>query len=979
MVRLYHPPAGLIWPGLPLLYLVSPGHPLALLQGLPLDSFTLSSAVVLAVTAWCGWRPRGRTLALSGLVLVAALAARLVLGGLALPYGLTAAYSTSAAPNQPPERSTEWRVDGATRIDQALDLIGDRFPVHFFNDIHRFNFYTPSQPRRDTLPFAATWRGWLVEPLDGRRCLRLEANGSATLQVRQDTTPSIDRSASVQSRVTCQEVRRGVSPIQVRYSRPEGGVPYLIVSTIAGDGATAPLGPRQLLREEASYEAIERDGMRGQLASALDLLVLGTGLVFVLVGLVVSRRAATDDHRGDVGPTALAPWWERPLLAAGLLAALLEGMAAYRHFAGRTAVLSGGNDWLAYEGFARDILLHGPLMNGGEPLGEGETLLYQPLYAYFLALLHLLLGESLHGVLLAQYALVAASGVLYYVLARELFGTHAALAALALFWVFRYLIFNQVAGLLLSENLVAVIIPAMLLLLVRWQRSWRWTDLVGGGVLLGLAVLTRSTPLVFLPPAVGLTLFAQRRKLGSWRPALGAAAVLLVVALSVSSLIGVRNLIVAGRAAFLVETTGVNLWKGHQPTASVDLDSSDRDPLYRALGVDRLTREVVEFAVQDPVGYGWSLAVMGLYAVGLTGPALGTNQIQYELVLLTLGYVGGVLFVPAVRSGRVWLLHAFVLTHFLQMMVFFSHQYGFRMPLPMYGPMIVVAGAALAGLAGRWRSAGRPEHGAPTRWRPAAALVLGVAGIWTSWQVLRTRDVEADVFGLGGDAAASARAIRAAPETWQADRIYFSGRDERSFGVAYLPGLAYREMKWLDSARALVWPAEGRRGVLVRSSQEPSPLIDECWAVEEQARPIQPSVASDRLVQWLPEPSLRRCATPGRRIASFGGFVELIEAVVEPDGQLRAAWRILQRPSFRSQPIVELQDQAGGIIGSAVANPYPASSWEAGELVVALLPLPERAEDARASIGFTRGNAANRLSIDDPLALFGQLRLAVGR
>ena len=57
--------------------------------------------------------------------------------------------------------------------------------------------------------------------------------------------------------------------------------------------------------------------------------------------------------------------------------------------------------------------------------------------------------------------------------------------------------------------------------------------------------------------------------------------------------------------------------------------------------------------------------------------------------------------------------------------------------------------------------------------------------------------------------------MRQAPETWLADRLYFSGQDGRSFGVAYLPGLAYREMKWLDLSRALVWPPDHQRGVLI--------------------------------------------------------------------------------------------------------------------------------------------------------------------
>jgi hypothetical protein len=301
------------------------------------------------------------------------------------------------------------------------------------------------------------------------------------------------------------------------------------------------------------------------------------------------------------------------------------------------------------------------------------------------------------------------------------------------------------------------------------------------------------------------------------------------------------------------------------------------------------------------------------------------------------------------------------------------------MPLPMYGPMIVVFAAGVAALAGRSsQKESARRYRAPAQARLGAAFALGVAAFWTSWQLVHPPDIEATIFGLGGDAAASARAIAATPETWLADRIYFSGRDERSFGVAYLPGLAYREMKWLDTQRALVWPAEGRRGLLVHADWEQSSLIDQCWSSDQRSHSIQPPAGTERVLHWVPETGQRRCATGGRRIASFGGFVELIDAEVLSDRQVRVAWRVLQRPSFRSQPILELQNQAGAVVASNVSDPYPAGSWETGEVVVALLAPPSTANDLQASVGFTRGSAAGRLSVDDPLALFGQVRLLIG-
>src|SRR6266516_1404177 len=233
--------AALIWPGLALLYLLLPGHPLGLLPGLPLGDFSLGLGLVIALSAWCGCLPRGRITRRAGAALSLAAAAKLLLAAAALPYGLTAAYTIGADPNQTPERSTDWRIDGATRVDRQLDFVGDRFPVHFFNDLHRFNFYTPGQPRRELLPFAVTWRGWLEEPADGQRCLRLQANGTAHLRVSGGPSAGIEGASHLETRDVCTPVNRGANSLTVDYARPEGGVPYLSASEIEASGQTRPL------------------------------------------------------------------------------------------------------------------------------------------------------------------------------------------------------------------------------------------------------------------------------------------------------------------------------------------------------------------------------------------------------------------------------------------------------------------------------------------------------------------------------------------------------------------------------------------------------------------------------------------------------------------------------------------------------------------------------------------------------------------
>src|SRR5439155_11746674 len=100
-----------------------------------------------------------------------------------------------------------------------------------------------------------------------------------------------------------------------------------------------------------------------------------------------------------------------------------------------------------------------------------------------------------------------------------------------------------------------------------------------------------------------------------------------------------RNYLVSGKPVPITSSAGANLWETHRPSARVDLSRVDRDPLYERLGLDRQTREVVEFARQDPAGYVGTLVPMFLYAVGVVGAVTGSWVVQPGLVSACIAYV----------------------------------------------------------------------------------------------------------------------------------------------------------------------------------------------------------------------------------------------------------------------------------------------------------------------------------------------------
>jgi hypothetical protein len=114
----------------------------------------------------------------------------------------------------------------------------------------------------------------------------------------------------------------------------------------------------------------------------------------------------------------------------------------------------------------------------------------------------------------------------------------------------------------------------------------------------------------------------------------------------------------------------------------------------------------LEYLRQDPAGYFGSYLPLAAYTLGV-GSALNDLlderpvQLQPELLLLDLLYVLALLLVPAARTSRAGLLHAFIGLHFLTMLVFAPYDYENRLVTPMYLFVGVFGAAALANIGAR--------------------------------------------------------------------------------------------------------------------------------------------------------------------------------------------------------------------------------------------------------------------------------------
>jgi hypothetical protein len=606
--------------------------------------------------------------------------AKLALWYAAPAYGLAASYYARARISGTPERSTEYPGAPFTRVEPSPGQPG--LALHFFNDVERFNYYEPPDPDRRALPFAVRWDGYLHVPDDGAYPLALTARGSAAV-LSIDGAPTLTVSA---------REARGTDAATLSLTAGTHAVQLDLISPGSPDPALSLDAPT-LTVEPVAPSVLARDRILGWLAVALDLLVLCAILGVALLG--VRRRPASP---------------ERPLLAALLLAVLAYALVTTADLAGRAVILEGGQDWLTYESYARDILLNGPLMTLGEPLGKGKPFFFQPFYPYYLAGLHRLAGEGLWGPIVLQLFGVGVAGVLVYYLGKRLFGVPAAIASLALFLVLGLSQLDWIARKLLSENLYFIVLPAAVLMVVKAIDERRLRDVAWAGLLLGIASITRAPTLLFVPGAALILAVAWRRAGLPLRRAALAFVLLGAMTGLVAALVPIRNYVVSGRPALVATNGGATLLLAHQPTDKVQLRGVDRDPLYNALKLDRATREVVEFARQDPVGYVWTLVPLGLYAVGISGAVDGMPALAPDVLAITALYVLAVVLLPGARTLRALPLHLFVLIHLAIMMTFLPYVYGYRQVLPMQLLMLVFDGALLARIVGRLGERRRAER-----------------------------------------------------------------------------------------------------------------------------------------------------------------------------------------------------------------------------------------------------------------------------
>ena len=669
------------------LYVLAPGHPQLPLGGLPIGQ-TGIVALVLLIGAWSWARPFGsqsssghsalpivRTAVLCGLVV-----AKLGVAWVAPDIGWLGRYYANEDFTPPIERSIDFCGLNGTRLDRDLSFSESEFPVHYLNDRR----YNTGVFREWTEPFSVHWTGHLLIDAPVSVPLRLTARGRAQLIVDGVEVAAVteaDGPAGGQGEATL-ALSAGPHVIDVRYQKPPETAGLLRLQRVV-DGGVTPAWPDGAMTPEATPP-----GPRRWLA---PLLVVGWAIHVAALSLVVlTLWPAIRVKLGDLGrlrresPVRWACALTGPLVI-GLL--LCQGLWQSQHLVGHVWTLSGGDDWLSYEAISRDGVLDGLMLSEGGVIGRGQPFAVYPGYAYFVALIHAVTGETLAGVVLVNFLLLAAATLVAGRIALRLFGPAAAIGSVVWLLALEQAAFVRYYTVtLFSENLYFVLAALTVWWLIVHVQSGGWRPIVYAALAGALASITRPSMMLLLPVALVIAAAARWRRDGPARVA-AASALFVVVWFAALSPITLRNYLMSGRAVLITAGQAVTFVVYNMPTNDPKyLKDFDGTLLH---GAWTLAWMFVEHPIASLETYGVKLG----FSLGMVHWMGSTGTVHPELILTSLLYFTGFAFLPAMRTFAALPLHAFVVTHVATLMLTMPSNYGYRMVLPAFVLMSTAAGA----------------------------------------------------------------------------------------------------------------------------------------------------------------------------------------------------------------------------------------------------------------------------------------------
>jgi hypothetical protein len=633
--------------------LVLPGAPDSPFGGTPLSGVGRGCLAMYVVAgAWMLLFRSVRPVPLwAVLALACACALKLGFGTVGIPSGWRAEYDML---DGPVKRATFfWRFDQHRyRIEPSIDVEGNRPGMHFLNDLRYASGAFLAEARQVTVPLRVAWTGHLRAGRPSLLAAIVSARG--TVRVRLDGHEVWSASDPDGQLVELTLAEGGPHVLAVVYEKPAKVNPLM---TFRWQGTSPRVSPDA---SSARSSWIQRS------AGALTTALCSAGAIVFIVAAVTPRIRPLAPRRSGSRLAALTA-----LAVSGFLVG--QALRTNQPLIDRTYFMSTGNDPIAYEGAARDIMEFGLLMNGGRSLGEGNPYGYYPLYSYVLAAVHWLIGDDAAAAFLANGMFLASTVWFTWMLGWCALRGMAAVVAVTGLGMFLWWYAFPYTGETFSDNLFLPMVFAALVSVSVAVRTGTTGAATSAGVLCALTAAARPSFLLFLPILAACLMMWDRHR----RP----RALRLIVLLFVGFVVGVapftlRNYLVSGQFVMLMGAPGSGIPHFLVPS-SAELSG-------RLTGAPSFS-EILTVSAEIFVTHPWRSFTIEARKVLFT---LGfTNLSPYEQALRPSFVVVTAMGFMALARGRVpssvaLVGVAFALSHGLSMILAAPWTYGYKTILP---------------------------------------------------------------------------------------------------------------------------------------------------------------------------------------------------------------------------------------------------------------------------------------------------------
>jgi hypothetical protein len=605
-------------------------------------------------------------------------------------------YYTGIYPTPEGERSLQGSFfSGASRqpfrVDREIDFSGPDFGLHFLNEALPYGSLPGGAGRDHEYPLMVRWVGYVTVSEPRNVTARLsQVNGMAAISIDGRRIGSSLNPTSFTLRLP-----PGTHEITVDYQKPAATWPALSLA-LPLEVTTEALGAGEL---SASKRAAATTSFLGLL-----LVILAAGAVFQAyrpIRMLIRERLQTDPSR----------------VALIVVVFFFIALGVWQSIPSRhgTVYLSEGNDPLAYESQARNVMSSGLLMNAPGHFGSTAPFYFYPFYSYYLAGFHLSMGEDFSSVIFANWVCLALTVILAWLLVFRHLPYPAATLSLLLTAAFVLVEARPYAALSFTDNLYLPMVVLAVFCLERAVaiRKRRLFFLLG--VVAAIAAATRPSFLLF-PPVIAAALILWRR-LGPRRFSEAGSMIL-------GFLIGVlpftlRNWIVAKKFVLLVESFVMLPYFLFSPEEEKPNLMADGPP-----GLFDSLETSIRLIGEAPAHHLWVEARKILFTMGFTGfGPHGAPESPRWFFILPLLFLAAILL-RKVPFPAMFSILGFGAAHLVAMVLAAPWTYGHKTILPLHAVMLIGAAWLLRPSFNRERVKSEPPIEPAIPERPRVSVIL---------------------------------------------------------------------------------------------------------------------------------------------------------------------------------------------------------------------------------------------------------------